>query len=316
MTLSLSEALFSQKFYLMKWISVLLVLFMVACSTEPASPLETLENEVAESPTNENVTELLKMYDTWLDENPATSEERKEVLLKASAVSNKHLRYAALIPILRELIVEYPNDPQTVDRMIEFANVQESLGRDRTYLILLKLLARNHAGKPQVEALYPKIGGNPAEPDTLLAELGSDMFDRQTMRVNHAAAREYIGACEGYALIEPRNPNVVDNLHKAAETARTLGAIDKSLDIYDWVLEQYPNHKRAPQALFLKAFTYDSNLKDFDNARKYYLEFLEKYPDDQFAPSAQFLLDNLGKDDEELLKSLQEKAGSQDEPTK
>jgi TolA-binding protein len=46
-----------------------------------------------------------------------------------------------------------------------------------------------------------------------------------------------------------------------------------------------------------------------DKAKAVYEEFLRKYPEDEFAGSAQFLLDNLGKSDDELLEALQKKGG-------
>ncbi|MEN0006956.1 MAG: tetratricopeptide repeat protein, partial [Bacteroidota bacterium] len=77
--------------------------------------------------------------------------------------------------------------------------------------------------------------------------------------------------------------------------------------IYDQIYENYPDYEKAPQSLFLKAFTQDNDLKRPDEARKLYEEFLERYPEDDFADDTQFLLENLGKDDEEIIKSFQEK---------
>ncbi len=131
------------------------------------------------------------------------------------------------------------------------------------------------------------------------------------MRINSTVARSYVDACMAYAVMYDGKGESAENLHKAAETARSLGEMDEALSMYDWIIDRYPNHPRTPQALFLKAFTYDSDLKEFDQARVYYTEFLEKYPNNDFAKSAEFLLENLGKDDEELLQILQEKAAQQ-----
>mgnify|MGYP003453067237 FL=1 len=40
----------------------------------------------------------------------------------------------------------------------------------------------------------------------------------------------------------------------------------------------------------------------------YYKDYLAKYPNDEFSESAKFLLDNLGKSEEELKKMLEEKS--------
>ena len=60
-------------------------------------------------------------------------------------------------------------------------------------------------------------------------------------------------------------------------------------------------------ALFMKAFLFDESLKDVENARKYYQEFIDKYPNHEFAKQAKLLMENLGKSQEEVLKSLQGK---------
>jgi TolA-binding protein len=57
-----------------------------------------------------------------------------------------------------------------------------------------------------------------------------------------------------------------------------------------------------------KLSPYDNDLKDFAKAGKYYNEFLTKYPNNDFTESAKFLLENLGKSEEELKKILDEKS--------
>lgn len=299
----------------MRWFSILVIALLIACNSEP-SPFDALEKEVEANPTNANVSELLDAYQGWLNENPDRSTERKEILLKTHDVSEKHIRYTTQVPVLKELILEYPDDPETVDRLIEYADIQSKLRRETAALVTRQMIALNYAESPKVEQLYTSIPAGAPSADSALIELGRAMFNDQTLRINPQVAREYIAACEGYALANPEDTMAVENLHKAAETARSLDEIDHALAIYDWILEKYPDHKRTPQALFLKAFTYDSNLKDFEKASLYYTEFLDKYPDDQFAQSATFLLENLGKDDEELLKRLREKSEEgEEEPT-
>ena len=124
------------------------------------------------------------------------------------------------------------------------------------------------------------------------------MFQSEEGQLNRQAARNYVDVCEAYALTHPNDPKSADYLHKAAETARAIRTIPKALALYDWILEKYPNHDKAPQALFLKAFTYDNNLNDVENARENYEAFLAKYPEDDFADDTKFLLENLGKTDE------------------
>ena len=82
----------------------------------------------------------------------------------------------------------------------------------------------------------------------------------------------------------------------------------QAIQAFQLHLIKYPDSKRAITSLFLKAFTLDNDLHQFEEAGQYYRLFLEKYPNNEFAESAQFLLENLGKSEEELKNMLMENA--------
>ena len=136
--------------------------------------------------------------------------------------------------------------------------------------------------------------------------LGGSMYDETTHKVDFQAANDYIRMCELFALLKSQDGLSPDYLHKAGETARAIRAFPKAVDIYDRIYTQYPTYEKAAQALFLKAFTYDNDLGDKATAKVLYEEFLKKFPNDDFADDTQFLLSNLGKDDEEIIKSFGE----------
>lgn len=96
-------------------------------------------------------------------------------------------------------------------------------------------------------------------------------------------------------------------LAKASETARVLRQFDKALELCDKIVKAYPNSKEEANALFMKAFTLDNDLKRLDEAKLAYEAFLKKYPNDDFADDAQFLLNNLGKSPEEIIKGFEQK---------
>ncbi|MEN0006974.1 MAG: tetratricopeptide repeat protein [Bacteroidota bacterium] len=140
-----------------------------------------------------------------------------------------------------------------------------------------------------------------------LQETRKTMFNDSTGRIDLPKAAAFINATEAMANLRPDDPQTPVLLHQAGETARSTRDFQKAIAIYDQIYENYPDYEKAPQSLFLKAFTLDNDLKRPDEARKLYEEFLERYPEDDFADDTQFLLENLGKDDEEIIKSFQEK---------
>ena len=286
------------------------VLLLASCSA-PAedSELAQLEKAVADEPTNANVSQLIVAYDTWLDENRAIDDQRKEVLLKKIALSEKHNLLNAKLKTLQSLASDYHGDPDNPARLIQISEIYKQLNRNGAAVVMQQAILAKYPTIPEAEGLRSTIGANPPPVDSIIADLADRMFNDEAFKLDDRIARQYVDACEGYALVNLGEPASAEYLHKAAETARTLGTLERALSIYDWIIAKHPNHRRASQALFLKAFTYDNDLRDTAKAGKYYREFLQTYPNDTFAMSAEFLLKHLGKDDSELLEALQSKEG-------
>jgi outer membrane protein assembly factor BamD (BamD/ComL family) len=105
-------------------------------------------------------------------------------------------------------------------------------------------------------------------------------------------------------MVLPQAEATPELLHEAAKTAGYIRAFPKALDLYQWVYDRYPEHSKAGQSLFMMAFTYENEMKDAEKAKSLYEQFLAEYPGNDFADDAKFLLENLGKSDEEIIKSF------------
>ncbi len=110
-----------------------------------------------------------------------------------------------------------------------------------------------------------------------------------------------------YADAFPEDSLSAAYLSKAGETARALQQFDKVLEISEKIEKSYPDSRAAAGAMFMKAFTLDNDLKRYNEAKLAYEAFLKKYPNDEFADDAQFLLNNLGKSPEEIIKGFESK---------
>ena len=97
----------------------------------------------------------------------------------------------------------------------------------------------------------------------------------------------------------------VDYLLRAGEMAALINQYGKALGYYEQILNEYPNSGKVATALFMKGYTLDDKLKKLDEAKVIYEEFLQKYPEDEFADDTKFLLDNLGKSEEEIIKQFE-----------
>ena len=211
------------------------------------------------------------------------------------------------IGFLNSFVKDYPEDEGTPDRLFELGTLLNQLGKTEAGNTILQGFVNAYPDHEKNATAKEALPESFDDINTRLEAIGESMFDVQAGSLNKEMARNFVDVCEAFALTHTNDPQSADLLHKAAETARAMRTIPKALSLYDWILEDYPDHEKASQALFLKAFTYDNNLGDVENARKYYQAFLEKYPEDDFADDTQFLLENLGKSDEEILEALTKK---------
>ncbi|MEJ5302351.1 MAG: tetratricopeptide repeat protein [Bacteroidales bacterium] len=95
-------------------------------------------------------------------------------------------------------------------------------------------------------------------------------------------------------------------LFDAAGLKVTLKDYYGAINIYDTIINRFPSTHTAPQALFMKAFTYDNYLQRINEARQYYQQFIERYPNHSLTNDAKKSIEFLGKTDEEIMKMLEE----------
>ena len=152
-------------------------------------------------------------------------------------------------------------------------------------IILVSCLIACHAKSPQtleeIASLEAKLAEQPSQ--QILQELLALYQDMAT---------------------ETKGEERLQYLWKAGETARASRDFKTAEKIFMELYEQNKDTDLAPKALFLHAFMCDEDLKDQEKARGLYQNFLASYPDSDFSDDAQFLLDNLGKTDEEMLELL------------
>lgn len=85
--------------------------------------------------------------------------------------------------------------------------------------------------------------------------------------------------------------------------------VQKALELYDRVINEYPSTKRAEDALFHKGFL-NNKIKNFEASKAAYEEFIKKYPNSDLVDDAQAEIKYMGLSDEELFEVIRQKADS------
>ncbi|GJM33112.1 MAG: hypothetical protein DHS20C18_21130 [Saprospiraceae bacterium] len=141
-----------------------------------------------------------------------------------------------------------------------------------------------------------------------ITELEQKLRTQQDVSLDTTTANALIKQSLNYIKTYPADSISGELLFKAADVSRGIGHYQDAVDLWDRFYREYPTHKKAPIALFLKAFTADKDLQDSGAASAYYENFLQKYPDHDQAKDARLLLDILRNDQspEELIKQFQQ----------
>jgi len=135
-------------------------------------------------------------------------------------------------------------------------------------------------------------------------KIGSEGFtlDEKGMQT----AGELVDAYISYAESHKDSPEAPDYLYSAADLSLNINKSKESLDLYNRIIYQYPDYKKAPECLFLVGYIYENYFQQFGKAKEIYESFLAKYPTHDFADDAAISIKNMGKSPEELIRSFEE----------
>ncbi len=144
--------------------------------------------------------------------------------------------------------------------------------------------------------------------ETLRKQIDNPTIDTGTVR---SAAEKTLVYAERF----PQDSLTPQFLFNAADASRGIGDYERAVDLWGQITQEYEGYKRAPEALFFQAFTFDENLRDTAQARQKYEAFLEKYPKHPIANDARMLLKAVksGKSPEELVKEFEQQREQEEE---
>jgi TolA-binding protein len=93
-------------------------------------------------------------------------------------------------------------------------------------------------------------------------------------------------------------------LFKAGQRCNVSAEHQEAIDLFQQVIDKYPKHKIAEEALFLQAYVYENSMQDYANAKATYTKFMELYPKSELVEDATYSIQNMGKSPEEIFASF------------
>jgi len=160
-------------------------------------------------------------------------------------------------------------------------------------VLLLGLLLFNSCQPDEKQQLINRVNN-----------LEKELFENKKGVVDTKDAANIIHCYLQFADKYPNDTLSPDYLFKAADVSVNVFHSRESVRLFTRVITEYPKYDKTPQALFLKAFTFENYLGEIDSAKIYYQSFIAQYPNHPFTNDAQISLQNLGKSPEEIIKGF------------
>ncbi len=287
---------------------LILMIAMLACQPEKKDEeieaLSRLETELELQPSEERA----KLYLDGLNKYVADHYQEFEVIqpyLKKGAKVSMDYGFLDKAPGFIFPLLKNKNTTDKLPFQLNMGDIMINLNKRHAADVIYKELARVHPNDPEVQKRKVLIDSVALAHDDYVQYLFDQiLINPDEFGVNRIAALKFVDAAEALALINPDHPKTAEYLYKAAEVARGMRTMPKAMSIYDWILTDYPNYEKTATVLFIKGFIMEQDFKKADEARAIYTEFLERYPDHQMASSAKFLLENMGRSEEEILQHI------------
>lgn len=269
--------------------------------------LQDLHSKYTNDPTPATASALIKgILDSAKGETDPG--KRKEVMNFGYEIAKEQKITSRQATFLFPIIKDSYGEPGQAQRLFDLAGLMTKMKKSAAANTLYMSIVDNHKDFAQMDQVKSNIPDSLTTVDAYLLDLGERLFvDVDNTGINRNAAMKYVDASEAFALGYPNSPKTAETLFKSAEVAKSIRTFAKSLSLYDWIIDKYPDYEKAPTALFLKGFIIENNVGDDKKAREIYDLFLKKYPDNDLADDVEFLIDNLGKSDEEILQMIEDK---------
>jgi len=270
------------------------------------SQLEQLEKALAQNPDPVLADSLVTVVQEWTALMPDDPNRQADGALRAAKALALTNRAALAQARLKYVLKQYRETSHAPEAALLLASLyKKELGSPATAFAIYQLFPEAFPQSDKITEAKSYLPGNVPPLPERIDSMALRIINPKTGQLDARIANDYIQTCELSALLLPKSADASKMLYKAGEVSRATGAQDKALEYYEQAYTSYPDDERASEALFMHAFTLDNDLKRYDEAKVLYEAFLKKYPNDDFADDAQFLLNNLGKSEEEIFKALE-----------
>ena len=166
----------------------------------------------------------------------------------------------------------------------------------RMLLLLTTICVTACSGPSEKETMLAKVNA-----------LEKELKESTSMRIDLAKGKEMIAAYRTFADKFTQDSLAPEYLFKAGEIAMGIQDHDVALSYFQRINKHFRDFRKAPESLFLIGFIYDTYLDQQGKAKEIYEQVLEEYPEHHLADDAKASIQHLGMSDEDLIKMFKRK---------
>jgi outer membrane protein assembly factor BamD (BamD/ComL family) len=128
---------------------------------------------------------------------------------------------------------------------------------------------------------------------------------KSSQKVDSNAVTGLLSTYQNFASKYAEDTMAPEYLYKAAGLAVGFNRGTQAIDIYESIINTYPEYKRVPECYFMEAFAYENVIGNIAKANEFYNRFLVKFPKHDLADDAQSAIKYLGKSPEEMVREFE-----------
>lgn len=136
------------------------------------------------------------------------------------------------------------------------------------------------------------------------------MYEDSLLEINIGVANNAIMLYSKFANNFPDDTAAPEYLFRAGDLCKALLMGKLALTYYERIEREYPKYPKLPVVIFMQGYVNETLLADYKKAKYHYERYIEKYPKSKFSEDLKVMIQNLGKTDQELIRSFQKKEKS------
>jgi hypothetical protein len=141
-----------------------------------------------------------------------------------------------------------------------------------------------------------------------IGRLEAGLFKSKSLSPDTPVALKVVALYEDYVMRFAGDSLCPKYLFKAGELSLNAGKPQQAIRFFKILSDRYTTSAKAPYALFLQGFIYETKLNSYGKASELYETILRQHPAHQAAKDAAACLRNMGQSDQELIRQFEKKA--------